>query len=490
MSEEKTLYKQILKATSLFGGIQILTILISIIRSKIIAVLIGPTGMGISGLLNSTIGFVSSLTSAGLETSAVKFISQKNGEKNEAQVEKIIAVVKKTIWLTGILGSLLMLISSYWLGKITFGSTDYTIAFVWLSATLLFKQLTNGHLAILQGLQKLNYLAKANLYGSIFGLIISVPFYYYFRLDAIVISIIVSSLSALVFAMFFSNKVAVKKVNVTFEQAKKEGKEMLQLGLMLSLTGLMVTAVTYILQIYISKSGVSQTGLYTAGITLLNSYVGIIFTAMSADYFPRLSAVNQDNEKVRVIVLQQAMIAILLITPIIVIFIAFSPLIIKILFTEKFISIVPMVNFGIIGMLFKAVSWSMGYILIAKGDSKMFIKTSIGFNSLFLGLMVFGYYLDGLSGIGIAFLIYYFLHFFLLKAITFYRYGFHFDKKFLKIFSICIFLSALTILATYVETKMIRFTLLAFLVIFTSIFSLFQLNKKVGILPTLNNFKK
>jgi len=481
MSEEKTLYKQILRATSLFGGIQVLTILISIVRSKIIAVLIGPTGMGISGLLNSTIGLVSSFTSAGLETSAVKFISQKNSEKNDEQVAKIVAIVKKTIWITGILGSILMLISSYWLGKLTFGNSNYTLAFIWLSITLLFKQLTNGYLAILQGLQKLNYLAKANLYGSISGLLISVPFYYYFRLDAIVISIIFSSFAALLFAVFYSNKVSINKVLVNFKEAKSEGKEMLRLGLMLSLSGLMVTAVTYILQIYISKSGISQTGLYTAGITLLNSYVGIIFTAMSSDYFPRLAAVNQDNEKVRNIVLHQAMIAVLLITPIIVIFIAFSPLIIKILFTEKFLLIVPMVNFGIIGMLFKAVSWSMGYILIAKGDSRMFLKTSFGFNTLFLGLMILGYYLDGLSGLGISFLIYYFLHFFILKIITFKRYEFHFNADFQKLFLICICLTAFTVFATCIENIATKFIILALLILISVVFSLFQLNKKAGV---------
>jgi PST family polysaccharide transporter len=42
------------------------------------------------------------------------------------------------------------------------------------------------------------------------------------------------------------------------------------------------------------------------------------------------------------------------------------------IYYTEFTTIIPMVCFWNFAMLFRAVSWSMGYILIAKGDSKMF----------------------------------------------------------------------------------------------------------------------
>ena len=86
--------------------------------------------------------------------------------------------------------------------------------------------------------------------------------------------------------------------------------------------------------------------------------------------------------KLRKTVLEQATVAILLITPIIVVFLACAPFIIVILYSHEFSPIVAMVTWGILGMIFKAVSWSMGYMIIAKGDSKVFIKTAIGFNTI------------------------------------------------------------------------------------------------------------
>ncbi len=62
MTKESSSYKQILKATSIFGGVQVFNIIISILRAKFIAVIIGPVGMGIFGLLTSTLSLITSLT--------------------------------------------------------------------------------------------------------------------------------------------------------------------------------------------------------------------------------------------------------------------------------------------------------------------------------------------------------------------------------------------------------------------------------------------
>ena len=46
MDQSKESYKQILKATSVFGGVQIFKIVIDLLKSKIIALFLGPEGVG------------------------------------------------------------------------------------------------------------------------------------------------------------------------------------------------------------------------------------------------------------------------------------------------------------------------------------------------------------------------------------------------------------------------------------------------------------
>ena len=75
MENSNNSYSHILKYTSLFGGVQMLNILIGLIRNKLVAVLLGPAGMGLVALFSSTIKLVVDSTNFGLHISAVRNIS-------------------------------------------------------------------------------------------------------------------------------------------------------------------------------------------------------------------------------------------------------------------------------------------------------------------------------------------------------------------------------------------------------------------------------
>ncbi len=48
-------YRSILKATGVFGMMQVFRILISIVSSKFVAVYLGPIGLGLVSLLNNAV---------------------------------------------------------------------------------------------------------------------------------------------------------------------------------------------------------------------------------------------------------------------------------------------------------------------------------------------------------------------------------------------------------------------------------------------------
>ena len=108
MSNNKE-FKEGLKATSLFGGVQIFTILISIVKSKVVAVLLGPMGMGVNGLLDSTTHMIGGLTGLGLGVSAVKDISEAHTSGNIERIARTLTVLRKLVWLTGLLGLIVCL---------------------------------------------------------------------------------------------------------------------------------------------------------------------------------------------------------------------------------------------------------------------------------------------------------------------------------------------------------------------------------------------
>lgn len=491
MSDSKASYQQILKATSIFGGVQFFTILISIVRSKIISVLLGPSGLGIAMLLNSTVALINGITGFGLETSAVKSISEANTSEDKLNLNRQISVLRHLIWFTGLLGMVVLIVLSPWISVLIFNSEKYTFAIVWISIAVLFKQLSGSNIAVLQGLRKLNYLAKANLFGNLFGLILTVPLYYYWKEEAIAPSIVISTFIGFVFLWFYQKKIGVQPSKITTAEAFSEGKNLFRLGFMLSISGLITIFGGYLLQLFLNnESGVAEVGYYNAGFAILNSYVGMIFTAMSTDYYPRLASFSSDDVKIKEVVNQQALVGILLMTPIVVLFLMFTPLVVSLLYSSKFYSILPMLTWGILGMLFRTVSWSMGFILLVKGDSKLFIKTAFGFNVILLLISVFGYFLKGLEGLGIAFVMYYCIHFIGLKIITKRKYNFSFDNEFNKLFLYSLGLCIGAFLVTNISNVYVKYGLLGLIFIVSALLTFVELNKKVNFKLALDKIRR
>ena len=135
-------YKSIFKTTAIFGGTQVFNILITIVRSKFIAVFLGPVGIGINAMLTSTTGIIASLTNFGLATSAVKNIAEAKATGNEQRIGEVVTVFRYWVWVTGFLGFAVALLSAPLLSKLTFGNDSYTWSFVLISITLLLIRVT------------------------------------------------------------------------------------------------------------------------------------------------------------------------------------------------------------------------------------------------------------------------------------------------------------------------------------------------------------
>lgn len=424
-----------MKATSIFGGVQVFNIIISIGRSKILAILLGPAGIGILGLIMSTTKLISSLTNFGLGISAVKEIAIAFELGDEKQLAKTIVIVKRWIWYTGLFGALLTILLSPFLSELTFGNKDYTVAFVWLSITLLLNQLTSGSFVFLQGLRKLKYLAKANVIGAALGLLVSVPIYYYLGVEGIVPAMIFTSILGFVVAYYFTRKVNNRTIAVTSNETITKGKGMLVMGFMLSISGIMVLGVSYVIRIFINNNGgVEDVGLYNAGIAIISTYVGLLFTAMETDYFPRLSAVIHNDKKAIELINQQAEIAILILAPVLIVFLVFVDWIITLLYSSEFIPIKEMIYWAAIGMFFKVAAWVLAFFFIAKGASKLFFWSELVTNMYTLILNLVGYYYWGLTGLGLSYLISYFIYLIQIYTITRKIYNFSFSSAIIKIF--------------------------------------------------------
>ena len=206
MEENRSIYKKIISATSLFGGVQVINMLCSLIRNKVIAVLLGAEGVGMISLFNSSIEMVSSLTNLGLRQSSVRDVATSH-KKGEEALRKVAGIVRKLSLVLGLFGAMVFIGAAPLLSKITFGNDQNIWSFVLLSAALLFNALASGEQAILQGSEKLKIFARSTVAGSVSSLLVSIPLYYYFGLQGVVPSLLLAS-----FFTFIFNYIASKSL--------------------------------------------------------------------------------------------------------------------------------------------------------------------------------------------------------------------------------------------------------------------------------------
>ena len=112
MEKERTdSYDHVLKYTGIFGGVQGLNIIISLVRNKLVAVLLGPEGMGLASLFQTTVNFISQATNLGISFSAVRNLSELFNTGDEERLAHFVKVVRAWSLLTGLVGMMVCMLA-------------------------------------------------------------------------------------------------------------------------------------------------------------------------------------------------------------------------------------------------------------------------------------------------------------------------------------------------------------------------------------------
>jgi O-antigen/teichoic acid export membrane protein len=488
MTQKRSSYRQIFKATSLFGGVQIVSVITGILRSKFVAIFLGPVGMGISGLLVATVTMINTISGMGLNYSAVRNIAQANESGDTKKLSSTLLVFRRWLWISCLAGSVLLVVFSPLLSQYTFGNKNYTWSFIILSLMLIFTTLTNGNTALLEGTRNLKYTAKSSVIGSFTGLFTVVPLYYFWGIKGIVPALVIGAGIAYLVSIFFARKIKTSVVNVSRKETVAIGGEMAKLGTVIVAAQLIGYVVIYIINTFIrGRGGLADVGLYQAATSLTNQSIGLVFSAMGIDYFPRLAAVCNDNQKVKETVNQQGIITILVSSPILIALIVFAPVFIHILLSKDFYSISAIIRWLAFGSIFTVPMIVIGYISLAKGDKKSYFLYSSLLNNVFsLLFYICGYILGGLIGMAISFFLFQ-LTYAIFFCYKFYKlYSFSFNNQFLKVFATFTFLCLMSIISSMFFNKFLGYLIGSLILAVATYFSWVKIDEFLD----LGNFLK
>lgn len=491
MPNDKNSYGSIVKSIGLFGGVKFFQILVGIVKNKIVALILGPAGMGISGMILTATGMISSLTGIGLQTSSVIDIAKSHESNKPQEMSKTVTILRKLVLVTGMVGMIVTFIFAPQLSFWSFGNYNYTSAFRIVSVILLLDQICVGQTALLQGTFHYRMLARSQFYSSLCGALLCVPIYYIWGINGIVPVIILTSAINLLFSWYYSRQISIRNLSMSFKDVFKCGAPMIKLGLAYALTGSLGMIQVYLLRLFIANTGsIEDVGLYTAGSVIATQYINLILTSMGTDYSPRLAALSSDRSGFVDAVNKQTKLLIIIVVPLLIPFVVFAKELTILLYSKSFLPIAVMIEWMMFGMFFRTISWCLSYTIAARGEAKRFLGNETANLLYSLIFSVIGYKYLGFLGLGIGFAFTYFvytIHMFLLCR---YSYGFKYTQTTLYILSIMLLLFLLFFAVIQVTSQSnLRYIIGSLSFIIISYVSYCEFNKMMPVKDVLKTIK-
>ena len=482
-------YDRIIKYTGLFGGVQGIVVLINVVRTKLVSMLLGPTGFGITESFNRTLNLVKSTTDLGIPFSAVRTVSECSNNVTDGSLEESLLVTRTWAFLTAAAGMLLCLLLaplfSYWAFE---GDRGYTLSFLMLSPMAAFSAVNGGEMAIMKGTGMLRELAKSQLIAVVSTLCISIPLFWKFGLNGIAPSLVLTTLAAMIITCRYTFRAYPYRIRPFSANTLTKGVGMIKLGVFFTVTSFFGAGAFSIIANYLMKYGNAEiAGIYSAGY-LLVSYLGMfVFSAMESDYFPRLSAVNHDRDNVNELVNRQAEVAVLLLAPMITGFIVFLELIVSILLTTKFQEAVPMTRLAVIGLAFKAMTQPVAYVSLAKGDSRTYMLQEVIFDVVFVASVVLFFNIGGVTMTGLALALVAVADFVIVYGINHRRYGVKLYGNALKVFLVQLPLIMASWAVSFYATGVLFWVTGVALVVISAVVSFQYLRKHTSFIRSLSD---
>lgn len=396
-----------------------LNIIIGIIRTKAMAMLLGPSGVGLMGLYGSITDLTISVVGMGINSSGVRQIAEAVGSDDTERIARTASVLRRISILLGVLGAVFLIGFSGPLSKLTFGNDQHATAIALLSIAVFFNLVSAGQGALIQGMRRISDLAKMGILGTLFGTLISILVVYFLREDGVAPSLVLVAAMGILTSWWYSRKIPIQTPSISTFQVGQEAAALLKLGFAFMASGLLMAGAAYAVRlIVVRKVGFDAAGLYQAAWALGGLYIGFILQAMGADFYPRLTAIAKDNAECNRVVNEQAHVSMLLAGPGVIATLTFAPLVIALFYTPKFEGAVEILRWLCLGMTLRVISWPMGFIIVAKNVQNLLIFSELAWTVVYLGLAWTCVSSFGLKGAGIAFFGSYVFHVLMIYVIV------------------------------------------------------------------------
>lgn len=405
-------YRQILRSSSIIGGASVINIVVGLLRIKVAAVLLGPAGVGLIGLLTSLAGTASAVAGLGLNNVGTRQIAEATGRSDD-----IAAAAARRALFWGTLVLALLGAGVFWvlrgeLATRVLGDASLSGEVGWLALAVALTVAAGSQSALLNGMRRIGDLARVSVLSALLSIVLGVGALLLWGRGGLMVFVIAGPLAGFLLGHIYVARLPkVEAPPTPLPLLARQWRIMARLGAAFMVAGLAATLGQLLVRTQVQRElGPDALGYFQAAATISMTYIGFVLGAMGADYYPRLTAAMRDPIAVNRMVNEQTEVALLLAGPVFLAMMGLAPWVIELLYARSFHPAAEVLRWMVLGDVLKVASWPLGFIILAAGDGRAYMLTESLAASLFVFLTWLGLPLLGVAATGVAFLAMYMVY--------------------------------------------------------------------------------
>lgn len=399
-----------LRATGIVASGTAVSLAVSVIVGKALALITGPTGVGVYGLMQSVLGVLGIVFGLGIATALVRATAEAVAAGKSDEVDQLRTAAWHTALVTAVAAAIVALLFGQWVAGVLFSNPMLAGAVPLLGLATGIALLSGIESASLNGHHRISVLTQSAIGSSLAGGAGLIAMVAAFGVDGIGPGLLVSAVAGLLVATFAARRAIGPPVIGQLKSSKAATRRLLSVGAPFALSQLAGTGAQLALPIIILyQLNAEAVGFYRAAFTISTGYLAFILNALAQDYYPRVAAAPVDQ--LRELVERRTRLVLALGVPVILAMLALAPLVLAVLYSSEFEPAAEILQWQLIGDLLKLPAWAMAFAILARGKGRTFLTVElIGGVSLVVGVIV-ATEIFGLAGAGIGYLVSYAMYY-------------------------------------------------------------------------------
>ncbi len=399
----------IIKVFSLNAISTLIRMLAGMISVKVIAVIIGPSGIALLGQLKNLESMLLGFANGGINNGITKYVAEYKDDENE--VKKYISNAFRITIIATFIIAIILILGCKSISRLILMSDEYSYVFIVFGLTIILFTLNALLISILNGYKEFRKYVIINICGTIFGLLYSVALVFLWGLPGAMINTVTYQSVIFFVTLWMCRKMPWMKKEFFLDKLNKPiVRKYLGFSMMTLVTLALAPTVRIFLRSYvITEISAAEAGIWEGMNSISSMYLSVITTAFSIYYLPRLSEIKDGGELHKEIFRCYKVFVPMLLGMCLAIFIL-RHFIIRLLFTPEFDMMEGLFIWQLAGDFFKICSWMLAYIMVAKAMTKSYIATEIIFGLLYLVMSFLFMRINGIVGLVQGYLLNYIIY--------------------------------------------------------------------------------